>query len=255
MQIFSVENGLSAFFLSPFHGYDFNSFNQFEKFKFIAEKLSIAPEISEELKLINEFKNLEVLSLPHEYNTQEIFLSNFAKLRKLMVSLKNSNVSFKGISQAVEFISLSDLTNARLQKIVGIKLPNLKSLILNSGNIESLQNFEDLTSIEYLSLNYLSKLSDISALNSFSKLSELEIDNCKFIDYESIGNEMSSVKRLKLNFCGKVENLEYLLKLFPKLVYLEFYETIILSGDLSILLNSSIDYHFNNKKHYNVKSL
>ena len=70
-------------------------------------------------------------------------------------------------------------------------------------------------------------------------------------------DELLSLKKLKvlcLNDCGSIENLDFL-ENFPNLIDFRFVDTIILSGDLSPILDhpSLRTVGFIDKKQYNFK--
>ncbi len=84
-------------------------------------------------------------------------------------------------------------------------------------------------------------------------LEKMVIESCKKITDHSALGRLTNLKDLDLHNAGQLDNLDFLDRL-PDLSHFSFYNTRVVSGDLSKMLDREWDtFHFNNSRTYTVK--
>ena len=134
-------------------------------------------------------------------------------------------------------------------------LEQLVELEITQSPIESLVGIENLSRLERLALNYLSRLKDIAAVKELSStLKVLRFDCCKAIlDYNPIVS-IAKLRELGINNCGKIDTIAFLRKL-PELEHFSFVNTNVEDGDLTPCIEHPKLKHvgFMDKRHYSHK--
>ena len=133
------------------------------------------------------------------------------------------------------------------------KIMDLKTLIINLTNIETLKGIEKFKNLERLELYYCRNLNSLHELSKIKNtLQYLQVDNAKKIqDYKILG-DLDNLKVLALNKDAPIDNLDFILKL-TSLEDLRFVNTNVKNGDLSPILRHLPLLKFVgflNKRHY-----
>lgn len=210
------------------------------------------------------FSNLNKLSIGNGKTIQKIDLSKLLKLKALNVA---GEFDVQGIEQLhLESVSVSDAQCFPFEKLQdGIKelyLRNVKVEFKQISHIKSLCKLEivqvknesfrgiNFNNIESVSIAYCPKLSDYSFLTQCKKVKYMELEKCRNISAELLG-ELVSIEKLILIDCGEIESLGFIHNL-QSLKFFTFWGTTVLSGDLTPCLK--LEYAAtNSKKSYNLK--
>lgn len=125
--------------------------------------------------------------------------------------------------------------------------PKLKTLLLFSPKISSLNGLEGCSDLERLFIFSAPRLTDIDAINQLKNLKDLTFERCRLLTQATLDRIQSdSITELAVRF--SVENLSFL-KNFPNLEGFCF--TDVKDGNLYPLLDSKIrGVDFSKKKHY-----
>jgi len=232
---------------TQYGSYRFNNLDVLEQLVGCNIKVIELIEDFKDISLLNKFNDLEQLRIS-ENKTSIIDFVHFPNLKLLEIDDTKNLIN---VDKAIKLENLGIGTLNKTSRIDFSKLLNLKNLFIVRGNIKNLEFLYDL-SIEKLSINYCSKLSNISALTSIKKtLTELEFGNCKRIeDIELLGN-LENLTWLRLSGLGEIKSLSFI-KNLKKLKKLSFVDTNVLDGNLSYC--EGLEFvGFNDKKHYSHK--
>ncbi len=128
-----------------------------------------------------KLKELEVLNLEYIVDDQNLnldFLASLTKLKSLRIVLDHeSNFSKTDVFYGLPNIEVLDLTNFnQLKNIDFVKgMPKLKCLKLENCAIVDIEPLRANIALTQLSLNYLRKLTDVSALSTLKSLQKLKL--------------------------------------------------------------------------------
>lgn len=221
----------------------------FENFKYLTFVKELSIDSGSYINIDNLYllENLESLWLNNDNYGEEIDLSKFKSLRKLIVS--NSCKNLKGI------FNLTNLMTLKLQKFNEIDLTKfnlmekLTSLELVQSNIYSLNGIEKMKNLKCLTLFYSSKLKCIEKINHLCGLEYLEIRNCKKIENYDMLKKLKNLKRLAIYDCSPINNLTFI-NYLKKLNFVGLINTNVVDGDIEPLI--LIENHgYTNKKNFN----
>ena len=168
----------------------------------------------------------------------------FSHLEDLYVT-ETTKLKIHKLPQSLSFADIRKLSHDDL--CIFRDTPKLKSLLLFSPKISSLNGLEACADLEKVFLFLAPRLTDIRAISQLASLKELHFERCKNMT-QSVLEQItsSSLKILHVRF--SVEDLSFL-KNFPNLE--EFYFTDVKDGNLYPLLDSNIrGAGFSKKKHY-----
>jgi hypothetical protein len=130
--------------------------------------------------------------------------------------------------------------------------PNLRSLELVVPGIKDLNEIDRYPKLEYLDIYSARKLVSIADLERCSSLKRLELCGCKKInDLQETLSKCSHLERLVLEKVSDLENIQFI-ELMPNLKWLNLMDTNVIDGDMSPLLrHPSLEYAvFTSKKHF-----
>lgn len=266
---FIYSNGVEKIIINYANGFNGNSIAPFCKLKQIK---SISLILSNtDISCISKMAQLECLSIDH-YEPVKLDVSVFPQLKSLSLTWN------KEIVKLCKSIKLNRLYLMQFKGLIDELAPlvNLQELTLTQGNITSLEFINDYKKLNKLTLNYIPKLTDVSALvNVKDTLEELDIESCKNVNWQGELKHLKKLHALKLrgiksennNWLKDItllkqlkklilqkftfEDLEWLKEL-PNLEHFSFWDSNVLSGDLSPALGIEF-VHFTNKRHYNYK--
>ena len=168
----------------------------------------------------------------------------FSHLEDLYVT-ETTKLKIHKLPQSLSFADIRKLSHDDL--CIFHDTPKLKSLLLFSPKISSLNGLEGCADLEEIYLFLAPRLTDIRVINQLGSLKRLWFERCKNMT-QSVLEQItsSSLKILHVRF--PVEDLSFL-KNFPNLE--EFYFTDVKDGNLYPLLDSNIrGAGFSKKKHY-----
>lgn len=193
----------------------------------------------------DSFYDTQIRSLAlHENFKFPLELHRFAHLTDLYVT-ETTKLKIRRLPQSLSFADIRKLSHDDL--CIFRDTPKLKTLLLFSPKISSLNGLEGCADLEEIYLFLAPRLTDIRAINQLGSLKKLWFERCKNMT-QSVLEQItsSSLKILHVRF--PVEDLSFL-KNFPNLE--EFYFTDVKDGNLYPLLDSNIrGAGFSKKKHY-----
>lgn len=144
------------------------------------------------------------------------------------------------------------LDNQKIDSFESFDLPNLKQLRVTSCTNTSINGIEHFPKLQRLSLAYMKKLHDISALGSVSKtLRSLYLGSCPKIDSFDCLKQMHQIEFLELIGNNEISNLDFLNDMSH--IQLLRLTMNVLDGNLSQC--RKIPYvDIKGRKHYNCKN-
>lgn len=161
----------------------------FDKFKNLNTITIDSPYLNYNFEFIKNAKNIKTLNI-HSLNSDDLsFLSSLKNLRNMTISNTNiSNLDF--LSNLNEIHNLSLICNKNLEDISKLAvLPNLNNLKIDDCNKLNNKDFFDLDlkNTYILNLSNLKNVSDLSFLNNYEKLYDLDligmnIDDLYFVE-------------------------------------------------------------------------
>ncbi|MBB5058334.1 hypothetical protein HDF16_003048 [Granulicella aggregans] len=184
---------------------------------------------------------------------QPLDLANFPLLRELRVQWWPKLRLGESLS-SLRTLSLSNYSPAN-RDLSGLpEMPHLEDLDLVQSRNPTLSGIGRFTSLKRLTVDYFSKLFDISALSAFADgvLETLEFGNCPALAHHDQVKVIRSLKRLAFNKCGEITSLKFLGEL-QALESFSFVRTNIGDGDLTPCLKLRFA-GFLNKRHYSHRS-
>lgn len=230
-------------------GYKIKNVDCLHKFGFV-KHLHILHHWFDDISPIYYLSDLETISLETD-ESAAIHFDRFPKLKDLAFEWRPKCDSLFGCTQ-LESLNIHGYKAKTNDLLHFSNLTNLKWLGLVTSPIQSLAGIENLQKLEVLSLNYMSKLTDIEHLKYLKNLVNLEFESCKSIaSYEPI-SKLKQLKRLSLDKMGDIPTVQpfSILENLEKLSFLE--KTTITDGNLASLLNLTklIKLHITRRKHY-----
>jgi hypothetical protein len=217
-----------------------------------------------------KWRHLKAIGIQNSPNVDLGFLSNIPNLEFFGIDETNSSLDFRGL-QNLRILStpwhkklfknpeLSNLERLSLWKFKSAtndlndfpQCSQLQQLALTQGTITSLNGISRFSKLNDITLNNLTKLEYLGALD-LPELKVFRADTCKKLtDHEELGACLS-LEDLDLHRCGNMKSVEFI-KNLKKLKSFRFMETEITDGDLSPLLSLE-DVYFTEKKHYSHKT-
>ncbi|MBE5956216.1 MAG: leucine-rich repeat domain-containing protein [Lachnospiraceae bacterium] len=169
-------------------------------------------------------------------------------LKEVWMSGKG-HLNFKEL-ELVEYMDISNMAISDFDDMSSYE--SLKRLDILRTGINSLRGIGNFKKLQWLSVDYERKLSDMSEISKISNtLRALSIENCPKITDFSFLNQMHNLEHLSLFGKNKLMNLNFLFKM-PNLKTFTF-SMEIESGDLTPCLNIPYVWCKKGKKHYNLK--
>lgn len=199
---------------------------------------------------INDVRNIEQLT-----NLKSIWLPVITDHLDLSYLDNLEEISMKGGSTITNIDKLSKLDVLYIKGSTGKNLMSfsgsdyVKKIILADTNLENLEGIEKFPNLSSLELSYNNKLNDLSSLISM-KLTRLKILKCKKLLSTDILKENKSIKDL---YIDNLTTLSSLVKI-PTLESIGFQD--LKDGDIGIVLSSSNIKEvrfYPNKKNYTHK--
>ncbi|MFW0737767.1 leucine-rich repeat domain-containing protein [Flavobacterium sp. T12S277] len=199
---------------------------------------------------INDVRNIEQLT-----NLRSIWLPVITDNLDLSYLANLEEISMKGGSTITNIDKLSKLDVLYIKGSTGKNLMSfsgsdyVKKIILADTNLENLEGIEKFPNLSSLELSYNNKLNDLSSLISM-KLTRLKILKCKKLLSTDILKENKSIKDL---YIDNLTTLSSLVKI-PTLESIGFQD--LKDGDIGIVLSSSNIKEvrfYPNKKNYTHK--
>lgn len=199
---------------------------------------------------INDVRNIEQLT-----NLRSIWLPLITDNLDLSYLANLEEISMKGGSTITNIDKLSKLDVLYIKGSTGKNLMSfsgsdyVKKIILADTNLENLEGIEKFPNLSSLELSYNNKLNDLSSLISM-KLTRLKILKCKKLLSTDILKENKSIKDL---YIDNLTTLSSLVKI-PTLESIGFQD--LKDGDIGIVLSSSNIKEvrfYPNKKNYTHK--
>ena len=245
----SKPEGFYGIHISKFHGYMFEDLNFLKQLKGL-KAITIQDGFADMSALCEQ---VELEFLIFEELQQPLDLALFPKLSYLRGTWSKK---LKNLNQAkcLEHLGLWKYKPTSTNLIELAALPELDFLELNMANLTTLAGIESLKNLSELNCSYVKNLVDITSLAT-TNLQSVHFQNCKKItDYSCLEN-LPSLKRLNIEKCADIVNLEFIGQSL-QLEKLFFHGTTLVSGDLSPCLKhpklNTISY--NDKKYYSHKS-
>ncbi len=131
-------------------------------------------------------------------------------------------------------------------------LDNLEKIYITYSSVSNLKGLKNLYKLKDITFNYFRNLESIKDLPVH--LEELEMESCKKIKDHDTLSHLKKLEKLIMSKCGETPSLEFIKKM-PKLKFFSFVDTNVLDGDMTLLLESGLEYAgFLNKRHYSHSS-
>lgn len=177
---------------------------------------------------LGSIKDVEYLQLERiktgfdfsEFKNLKVFRGRWGKKYLNMRSARNLQV-----------LSLRGYVTTTNSLVELAQLPHLKELELSSSSINTLDGLDLSKTVNVLSLHYIPKLRDISALGRMkSALKAIHFENC--INIESYGSlaECKSLNSIQIEKSAPIESLSFIREL-PSLEKLSFVKTRLIDPD------------------------
>ncbi len=234
-------------------------------------KIEIAIIIGNDLSFLNRCPSIKrfVFYLNTE-NRETPKMSYLSKLR----GIKSFGISgFDGIDKlsingtspllfqklkTLKYLSLcsydveSKKANERISTFEDFDLPKLVKLSASQCNISSLEGIQNCPSLQWINLDYMKNLADISSLATLAPtLRALCIDHCPKITDFSVISKLNNLEYLELRGKNEIPSLDFI-KNLPNLKLINL-SMNVLDGDFSALKN--VRYaDVICKRHYNLKN-
>jgi protein phosphatase 1 regulatory subunit 7 len=242
--------GISNFTLNAHFGFRDKDLSVLKKFDFVTI-LMLQSEHLSDISAIYDLSDLKMLHC-HTMGKSRIDLLRLPALEKIGTDSKYVSNLFNCVNLKYLGVELTGNDKSPDLRILH-KLENLETLLIGSS-LRTLEGIEYLHNLRELDIGYNRKLNDISQVKRVAdKLEHLVFDSNKAISFFTPISSLKHLKKLLLNNCGDIPNLEFIRDL-PALKFISFVDTNILDGDMTPLLNKNLSHvGFNNKKHYNLK--
>lgn len=241
------------FTLDSYKGFDGADINFLKRFKHV-QCLQLRSDTIQDISFIYQLEGIEQIGISIVGKIEKLDLLKLPTLKRLYCAsryIKNLTTCTKLESLGMGFLKKYPLYS--LEELTA--LVNLKDLSFGGSQIQSLKGIEAFNKLTYLNVSQNRQLTDITDLVSLKDtLEELEFEKNKLIkSYEPIGS-LKKLKDLRLSDCGSIASLGFVRDM-PALVSISFVDSIILDGDLSVLLDKRFEHvGFIDKRHYNLKS-
>ncbi len=194
-------------------------------------------------KHLEGLEKIEYLYLSSSVQSKFDF-SALGKLKYLNVEWTNKLLNLATLQSLEELVLRKYKTDSDQLN----SLNHLKYLSLIQGNFVELGFLSSFKKLESLSLSHLSKLIDITGINGSKSLRNLEISNCKKIEYNNVFDGLN-LQKLIVTSSSEMENLKFVKK-NEALDFLSFMDTNVKDGNILPCVN--LDYvAFDNKKNFN----
>lgn len=173
------------------------------------EHLNIVGNSIENIDALKYLTNLKSLRFTGTF----LYPFDFSRIEhlKILCILYNQNFT-NGISKCLNLEHLEVHHYKSKDKTLKdfSTLTKLKTLHFSQSTIYNLDGLENLNNLESLSLRYLRNVSSLKPLEHKKNIESLFIQNAKkIIDWEIIGT-MSKLKKLKIDSCGIISNLNFI---------------------------------------------
>lgn len=179
-------------------------------------------------------------------------LEEFPNLRVLRQSWNKEMCSARAHS-TLEVLALHKYASISGSSLADLPVaPNLRTLELLGPVIKDLSEIDRYPKLECLDIYSARKLVSVAGIERCSSLKRLELDGCKNInDLQETLSKCSSLERLVLMKVSALENIQFIERM-PNLKWLNLMDTNVIDGDMSPLLrHPSLEYAvFTSKKHF-----
>lgn len=168
-----------------------------------------------------------------------------------LANCNDKKIDFDWINE-LRVLKKLKLQRVLIHKFEFNRLSFLKDLIITQLNLSTLDGVQNLNELEYMNINYCSKLTDISALTNCIKLRKLEFENTeKISNFEQL-RVLQGLQGLILSNCGNIQSLKFINSM-DSLKFLSFVDTNIVDGDLTPCLRLKYVGTMD-KRHYNLRA-
>lgn len=212
------------------------------------QRLYVQNYTSRQLDSIASFSNLRTLRVESDSGFT-VDLASWPQLEELAVTWG------KGLKNLACATNLAELHvwgwKPRDLALLGC-VPRLRELELVGGPLQTLSGIEACTHLAALSLAYMTKLTDFSAVRHLPMLELLDINTCRKLNDVSAFGALPNLETLRINNVGAIASLEPLLRA-RRIKRVSFIEsTNILDGNTEIVNTMNLEeYAFQNRAHYN----
>lgn len=219
------------------------------------ELFNLNPHNEKNLQLsdsILECDKLKSLSVSNFNNADCNIMRKITWLRDLeLANCNDKKIDFDWINELMALSKLK-LQRVPIYKLGFDRLSFLKELIITQLDLSTLDGIQNLDQLEYLNINYCSKLTDITALTNCVELKKLEFENTKKISNFEQLKVLQGLQGLVLSNCGNIQSLKFINSM-DSLKFLSFVGTNIVDGDLTPCLRLKYIGTMD-KRHYNLKA-
>jgi len=149
-----------------------------------------------ELEEISENVNLKEIDMQNVTNSDLIKLQKFNHCEELTLY-----GSFEELTPLSGLLNLKSLTlvSHKLKSLCNVEFPNLLSLSINSGNLNSLSGIQNLKNLKSLELEDL-PLTSIEEIEKLEKLESLSLTNTKVSSLQPLVKQMKSKNKFNLTW-------------------------------------------------------
>ena len=212
------------------------------------QRLHIINGTQDQLTVISELKGLRTLTI--ESNTRvNIDMTFWPSIEELAFTW---SANFSNLKKATKLASLR--VWSWKDKDLGLlsDVPQLRTLEVVRGSVQSLRGVEACAQLENLSLSHLSRLEDFHPICALKSLRALSIESCRRLANVNDLGTLSKLQMVSLTNLGVIATLAPLSSNgnLKKLFFAG--STNIADGDTDIVNRLEIiDFAFQNRKHYN----
>ncbi|MDU6522156.1 leucine-rich repeat domain-containing protein, partial [Clostridium sp.] len=202
-------------------------------------------DVGEKITLLGNMSNLEKLNLSRTNLNDITVLSNLSKLKELILSSNNNLVNITPLKNLknMEMLNLDSTPISDLTPLSN--LSELKELKINETNVSVLKGLENLTKLEYLSINKGSnynKVTDLTPLSNLIQMKKLYVSGNSIKNVTALSNmtemnildiskneglqdltgleNLTNMEELKIASCGNLIDITPLTNM-TKMVYLD----------------------------------
>jgi hypothetical protein len=211
-------------------------------------RLHLINRTAHDLSDVGDLRQLQTLTIDSDCAVN-LDLASWPSLQELAADWRGE---FTNLAAASQLCSLrisywKDFDCERLRDA-----PNLRSLEIQRGKLESLRGLESCKQLSQLVLINLPKLVDFTAISKCRELQSVRIDTCRGLANLEPFHGLPHLKSFLVDNVGSIESLKPLQEL-TALRTLYFREsTNVRDGDTGVIRRLGIeDYAFQNRKHYN----
>ena len=249
---YALQNHMGHVAVSPLWGFKFPDLSFLSGFPWV-EHLTVMDSEMIDISAISSLGKLRYLQLSGRAK-QPLDLASFPLLEELRVQWWRK-LRFADSMESLRALSLSHYAPA-CGDLNGLpQIPQLEDLELVQASNLTLAGIERFPGLRRLTVDYFSRLTDISPLTPFADgvLEILEFGHCPRLTRHDQVKVICSLRRLAFNGCGEIASLSFLNEM-PALESFSFVNTNIVDGDLRPCLRLRFA-GFLDKRHYSHRRL